>query len=382
VPVALIQEAGMASEDIKATSGIFDASLGQVSNETSGRAIRARQEQGEIATYNFPDNISKGVRRTAEILIDLIPKIYDTERSLRILGADGAEKYIKVNQPVMQPDGTIAVTNDLTRGKYDVTVTSGPNFSTQRQEAAEIYTQLGAAVPQVWGVAGDFIMKSMDLPYSEQIADRLKLLLPPQVQEQMAKDKPMPPEVQALMMRANQAMQVVQQQSQLVNAAAQEVAQDKTDADKAKAAVDMAKAELKVAQAQFEAKVAQEIAKITTQQAQLAVVKADLGAAANEVDSREKDVASKESGVSAISQQSAASLLAIQALLEQFSMAAQAIIQKLDQKSPRTTRQIKATRGPEGLNFQIDDLDEAGQVVSSRNGVVARDQGGLQGVVG
>ena len=198
----------------------------------------------------------------------------------------------------------------------------------------------------------------------------------------MAKDKPMPPEVQALMMRANQAMQVVQQQSQLVNAAAQEVAQDKTDADKAKAAVDMAKADLKVAQAQFEAKVAQEIAKITTQQAQLAVVKADLGAAANEVDSREKDVASKESGVSAISQQSAASLLAIQALLEQFSMAAQAIIQKLDQKSPRTTRQIKATRGPEGLNFQIDDLDEAGQVVSSRNGVVARDQGGLQGVVG
>jgi hypothetical protein len=103
VPVALIQEAGMSAEDIKATSGIFDASLGNQSNETSGRAINARQMQGEIATYNFPDNVAKAARRAGELLIKLIPKIYDTARTIRILGPDLAEKYVKINQPEQDP---------------------------------------------------------------------------------------------------------------------------------------------------------------------------------------------------------------------------------------------------------------------------------------
>ena len=100
VPVALIQEAQMASEEIKAVTAIYDASLGGQGNETSGRAIYARQQQGEIATFNYQDNMSKGVQRTYEIIIDLIPEIYDTERELRILGNDGAEDYVRVNQIV------------------------------------------------------------------------------------------------------------------------------------------------------------------------------------------------------------------------------------------------------------------------------------------
>jgi hypothetical protein len=126
VPVALMQESQIASEEIKATSGIFDNSLGQQGNETSGRAIAQRQRQGEIATFNYSDNMAKGIRRTHEILIDLIPKIYDTARSVRILGVDGAEKYVKINAPTQDPrTGEMVTQNDLTRGKYDVTVTVG-----------------------------------------------------------------------------------------------------------------------------------------------------------------------------------------------------------------------------------------------------------------
>lgn len=255
VPVALVQEAQISSDEIKATSGIFDNSLGQQGNETSGRAITARDRQGQIATFNYLDNCGKGVCRTWEILIDLIPKIYDTERSIRILGADGAEKYVKVNTPVMDPKtGTSVVQNDLTRGKYDVTVTVGPSFSTQRQEATELYTQLGQAVPQLWAVAGDLIMKSMDLPYAEQMSERMKALLPPAIQQTLQEGKQVPPEVQQAMMQVDQAMQAVQQHGQLVQAAEQELKEQEASANKAMAAAKGAQADLKLQQVEIDAK--------------------------------------------------------------------------------------------------------------------------------
>lgn len=372
VPVALIQEAGMASEDIKATSGIFDASLGNQSNETSGVAIRSRQEQGEIATYNYPDNISKGVRLTNEIIIDLLPKIYDTARNIRILGADGAEKYAKINTTVQDPQtGAVSVMNDITRGKYDVTVTAGPSFSTQRQEAAEVYTAIGQAVPALWAVAGDLVVKAMDLPYSEQIADRMKAMLPPQVQQQMAEGKTVPPEVQAVMAQANQAMQIVQQQSQLVQAAAQEVEQSKAEAEKSKAEAERAKAEvgkamadLKVAEAQFEAKVAKIVADVATREAGMEIKSTQLQAHEKDIDSKIKQTGVVDQAVEAIT-----------GLAQEFAQTAGDIMERLEvveAPEPKTRRVIKATRGPQGLVAQIDDIDELGQVVGSRNAAVSR----------
>lgn len=339
VPVGLVQQSAMDSDDIKATSGIFDSSLGNQSNETSGRAIRARQEQGEIATYNYPDNIAKGIRVTNEIIVDLIPKIIDSTRAIRILGADGAEKYMKVNEVVPDPNDPTGlktiVVNDLSRGKYDVTVTTGPSYSTQRQEAAEVYTQLGQAVPQVWGVAGDYIMKAMDLPYSEQIAERLRYLLPPQIQQSMADGKPVPPEVQAVMAKAEQAMQVVQMQTQLIQQAAQEVEQSKAESEKAKSDVEQTIAKLNVAKAQFEADVAKELAKLTQQKAALQVQEANLNAHEAQINAAGEVVNEKAQGVGAIEQQSALSLAAIEALLQQFTQAAAGIMQRLEQKPTR-----------------------------------------------
>jgi hypothetical protein len=253
VPVALMQQAQIASEDIKAVTGIFDPSLGNRSNEQSGIAIRARQAQGEIATFNYQDNIAKAVRRTWEILIDLVPFYYDTQRNLRLLGADGSEKYVTINQQTPTGD----TLNDLSRGRFDVVVTTGPSFATRRQEAAEAYSQLAAQDETLMMTAGDLVYKAMDLPYSEEIAERKRMMLPPQIQQQISSDKPMPPEVQAAMAQV-QAMQAqVQEQGQLVQAAAAEAEQEKGAAEKAKSEVAVASANLKVQEADLARQVAE-----------------------------------------------------------------------------------------------------------------------------
>lgn len=272
VPAALVQLSMLDSEDIKAVTGIFDPSLGQESNEKSGRAIIARQQQGEIATFNYQDNMAKAIRRTWEILVRLIPKVYDTERELRILGSDGAEDYKKVNQVVMDPaTGQVIKVHDLAQGRYDVTVTVGPSFSTKRQEAAETYLQLAQASPAVMGVAGDLVFKAMDLPYSEDIAERLRAMLPPPIQQMLSEGKEIPPEAQAVMAQAAQAMQMVEQKNQLVMQAAQELQQEQSDVEKGKSEIEQKIAELEVKKAQFEAFVARQLAQLAQKEAQLQV---------------------------------------------------------------------------------------------------------------
>lgn len=263
VPVALIQQLTLAEQALNSVLGIHEASLGQKGDEKSGRAISARQAQGELATYNFKANMAEGVRRTWEILVDLIPHIYSNERSIRILGADGAEKYVKINAVEQDPRTMEALpVNDLTRGKYDVAITVGPSFSTQRQETLEVLMQLAQGNPQIWGVAGDIIAGMIDSPKSEQLAERLRTLLPPPIQQQIAQGKPVPPEVQAVLAQAQIAMQQVQQQGQLLEQAKGEIETEKAEAEKAKAQVQTAIANLQTDKAQFDAYVAEKIAQL------------------------------------------------------------------------------------------------------------------------
>jgi hypothetical protein len=376
VPIALIQESQIASEEIKSTSGIFDPSLGQQSNETSGRAIAQRQRQGEIATFNYADNCAKGIRRTYEILIDLVPKVYDTARSVRILGVDGAEKYVKINQPTQDPaTGEMVVQNDLSRGKYDVTVTVGPSFSTQRQEATELYTQLGQAVPGVWTVAGDLIFKSMDLPYAEQIAERMKALLPPQIQQTLSEDKPVPPEVQAVMQQAQQAMQMVQQHGQLVQSAQQELEQEKAAVDQGKNEIQQKIAELQTKQAQFEARVAKELANIAMKEAALTVQQA-------QNDSQDAAGAVEQDRQSLIGE-AAQAVQTIQQLALEFGQLAAQITQQIDQRAavqnaPKR-KQIRAKRVNGELIGVMEEFDPEGNVTGSREMKVRRENGELVG---
>lgn len=262
VPIAMLQLGQAAHSLINTTTGIFEASQGAPSQENSGRALIARQQQGEIATYNYQDNMAKGIQRTWEILIDLIPHIYDTERSLRIIGNDGTEDYVTVNQVQLDQMGQTIKLHDLNVGRYDVTITTGPNFSTRRQEATEMYGQLIQQFPQIMGVAGDLVAKSWDLPYSEQIAERLQTLLPPQIQQSLQKGKQLPPEVMQAMQQVDQAMQAVQQQGQMLQAASAELDQKKALGDKQEAEIRTAIADLRTKQAQFDADVAKKLAQL------------------------------------------------------------------------------------------------------------------------
>jgi len=263
VPIALMQQAAIDDQDLKDVMGLPDASMGASGDEKSGRAIYARQQQGEIATFNYRDNMSKAVELTMEILIDLIPEIYDTERELRILGVDGAETYKRINETVIDPKTLKEVRiNDLSTGKYDVTVTTGPAFSTQRQEAAEMYMGLTQGMPEIMGFAGDLIFKAVDLPYSDEIADRLKAMLPPQIQQMLQGDEEMPPEVQQMMQQAEQAMAQVQEHSQLVQAASAELEAEKSLNAKDKAELKTIMAQLKQAEAEFDTHIAKEAAEM------------------------------------------------------------------------------------------------------------------------
>jgi hypothetical protein len=268
IPIALIQESQIAADEINMTTGIFAADVGQANQASSGRQEIARQQQGQIATFNYQDNQAKGIQRTWEILIDLIPKIYDTERELRILGNDDAEDYVKINTFTQGPEGEQIKVNDLSMGKYDVTVTVGPNFTTKRQEATEIYQPMLQSNPELMPIIGDLVFKSMDLPYADDIAERLQAMAPPPIQALMnqGKEQNIPPEVQQMMQQAQQAMQMVEQQMQQVQQAASEAQIEKSEVEKLIA-------NLKTEQARFEAKVAKEMARIAEKDSRLTIAK-------------------------------------------------------------------------------------------------------------
>jgi hypothetical protein len=221
-----LQEALNASDDMKAIIGIYDASLGARSNETSGKAIMARQREGDVATFHFIDNLSRAIRHTGRILIDLIPKVYTDERVIRVLGEDGSPKSIKVNSgapaPVIGKDGKPEVDDegnpalalhDLTAGKYDLTVTSGPSFTTRREEAAMQMTEFVRAFPDAAPVIGDILAMNLDWPGADEIAERLKAINPALKQQQG-----LPPEVQQMIQEGQQAIQELTQKVQALEA--------------------------------------------------------------------------------------------------------------------------------------------------------------------
>ena len=172
---ALITDVQISSDDIKSTTGIFDASLGAKSNETSGRAIRERQLQGNIATYEFVDELVESMQFTGEIMVDLIPKIYDAERQIRILGEDDAEEVMTINKPQLDlQTGEHIIINDLNRGHYDVKVTTGPSFSTRRSETAEQLGTLFGQNPSMAQLGADIYFKSLDLVGADELVERVR----------------------------------------------------------------------------------------------------------------------------------------------------------------------------------------------------------------
>jgi hypothetical protein len=335
VPVALIQESQIASEEINMTSGIYQNDVGAPNAATSGKQELVRNQAGQVATFNYPDNISKSVGRTWRKLIDLIPKVFDSEREMRVIGSDGAEDYVRVNTFATGKDGTPVKINDLSVGAYDYVITTGPSWSTRRQEAAETYQQLLQGNPQIFPVVGDLIFKSMDLPFSEDIAERLKIMLPPEIQQTLNDEtKDVPPEVMAMMQQAQQAMEMVELQMQEVQKAANE-------ADMAKSEVEKLIAELEKQRANFEAQVAKEMAKIAQKDAHLTVTKVNNESEGVIESSRQQVAQEAQVFNAAVAAEMSESMGAIQELVKQFNQHAEdtmAHIREEKNDSPRVVR--------------------------------------------
>lgn len=208
VAAGALQEALNASDDMKAVIGLYDASLGAKSNETSGRAIMARQREGDVSTFHFTDNLNRAIRHTGRILIDMIPHVYSGERIIRVMGEDGKPENKQLGKEYPQtdpktgqvmtndgqppaPDGAnvIMALHDLSAGKYDLTVTTGPSFTTRREEAAFQMTEMMRALPASAPILGKHLAKNLDWPGADEIAEELEQMgqpqIPPELQQQI-----------------------------------------------------------------------------------------------------------------------------------------------------------------------------------------------------
>lgn len=231
-PAGALQEALNASDDMKSVMGIYDAALGARSNETSGRAILQRQRESDTATFNYIDNLSRAIKHAGRVIVDLIPKVYSAPRIIRVIHEDGTNESVPINQPFI-PDQAKSPQSqqyeagkdqetvegltkifDVTTGKYDVTCEVGPAFSTKREEAAAQMMELGRMFPPMMQVAGDLLVKNLDWPGADDIADRLKAMLPPQLQGQSPQVMQMQQQMQQMDQMAKQAVGQLQQQLQ------------------------------------------------------------------------------------------------------------------------------------------------------------------------
>ncbi len=218
VPIqAASQLVGSAKDNLKSIFGIFDASLGNAGNEISGKAILARQQQSHTTTYHFYDNLVNAIEQIGRILVEAIPVYYGDERSVQLLKRNGESSTLKVNNGNDE--------HDLTIGNYGVVVETGPSYATKRQEAVNSMVTLGEVYPQAMPLIADLIAGESDWPGAKQVADRLRLMLPPQIQQSESAVGNLTPKQQAQMsiQQVQQLTQQLQQAQQLIQVGHQHI---------------------------------------------------------------------------------------------------------------------------------------------------------------
>ena len=242
VPAGALQESLNASDDMKAIIGIYDTSLGARSNETSGKAIMARQKEADNSNFHFLDNLSRAIRYAGRVLVEIVPSVYSARETVRILGDDAKEKVVKLTQQNQEQARGEPKLYNLAVGKYDVTVKTGPNFATQREETRETLIEIMRSVEGAGAYLGDVVLEHMDFVGADKVAKRLKMLLPANIQKAEAEENAsdIPPEAQALVMQSQQKVQELegmlkqgaQALQQAQQAAASTQAKDKAAQDK------------------------------------------------------------------------------------------------------------------------------------------------------
>src|SRR5574343_131959 len=352
VPAGILQDMLTASDGMKAILGIYDASLGARSNETSGRAINARKIEADTSNYHFIDNLVRAIRHCGRILVDLIPAIYDTQRVVRIMGVDGTARQVVLNGPNQEVDETgqaIERIYDVTTGRYDVNVEAGPSFATQRQEAAAQMTELIRAFPAAAPVIGDLLAKNLDWPDADEVKKRLEKL----TQGGGADPAQAMQEIQA-------AQQQVEAEKQAVEAGKQEIEKGKSDLQKMLSDREVQQAKLQAAKAQLDADVAKAQAQL--QQREQAV---EVKSAMTDVRGQRLEESAQVSGAQTAQQIVQQALEAVAQRIGGIEQAiakgqqSQPIVVPINQGAMR--RRVKVSRAPTGeLMGDIEDVADDG----------------------
>ena len=209
-PTGVMGAMDVIDNDLKSVLGIFDPAQLQQGN-ISGKALNGQQQQSDMTNYNFYDNLTRSLRWTGKIILDLIPKIYDTERVMRIIGDDGKHELVTVNQQTADANGVSRILNDLRVGEYDVVMDTGPGFNSKRQEAVTAMMPLISSNQTLFQLAGDLVFRNMDFPGADVIADRLAASNP---LAQIDAKSDIPPQVQMQLAQSQQTIQQLQQQLQ------------------------------------------------------------------------------------------------------------------------------------------------------------------------
>lgn len=217
MPTAQVQLLQVSTEQMRAASGQQNANFGIKSEASSGVGIQRLKVQGETATFHFPDNLRRALQYEAKVLIDLIQKIYDTKRVVRILGLDGKEEQaiLDPQAPGYEESQQSDVEEDVQRifnptvGQYDVVIDTGPSFQTQRQEGFTMLSEIASRNPQLMQIAGDLIMRNADIPGAQEIADRMEKTLPPNLQDDKKQAAQMGQQLQQLMQKDQQHQMVI-----------------------------------------------------------------------------------------------------------------------------------------------------------------------------
>lgn len=204
-PAGIMEAASEVGQDLQTVLGIFDPAQQMIGN-VSGKALQGQQQQVDMSNFHFYDNMTRSIKHTGKILLDLIPKIYDTKRVLRIIGVDGKPDMVTLND--LQATGEVL--NNVTVGEYDVVMDTGPGYNSKRQEAVEAMMPL-MAQNEIFQVAGDLLFRNMDFPGADVIADRLAAMNP---LAQIDEKADIPPAVQMKLMQLQKMVQDQQQQMQ------------------------------------------------------------------------------------------------------------------------------------------------------------------------
>jgi hypothetical protein len=196
------------NNDLQTVVGIYDANQFVQGNQ-SGKAIRGQQMQIDMTNFHYFDNLTRSLKHTGRIILDLIPKIYDKERVMRIIGYDNRPEMVTINQRTVDDEGVEKILNDVTVGEYDVYMDTGPGYQSKRQEAVESMIPLLQANPELFQAAGDLVFRNMDFPGADVIADRLAAMNP---MAKIDEKSEIPPQAQMQLMMSQKQIADLQQQ--------------------------------------------------------------------------------------------------------------------------------------------------------------------------